>query len=172
LVLAAVLVALTACTASHHSSLRIYGKSTQLPLVIAAAAPSDHPLIDAATARRTVEQPTARSGAGEVVVLGLPPGRHLVFFGLGRVSTYRLTADGTRVIPVDTNRLAWVGVYQLGSIGQHSCVPPQGPVPTLPPVQKHYYEAVIVDPTTGQPDFWTEDASGQVLRDCGYTTKH
>jgi hypothetical protein len=114
-------------------------------------------VIDEATARRSVGHPFATSGTG----------RRLVFFGLGRVTVDGLATEGTQ-ISVYKNRLAWVGVYQLGSLGAHSC-PGQriGPVPSLPPVQKHYYNAVIVDPTTGQQALWSEDASGQLLRDCG-----
>jgi hypothetical protein len=169
---AAVLV-LAGCTASSHkSAARIYGEGTRLPLVLAPAGPSDRSTIDASTARRAVEQPTQLGDHGDKVAIGLPPDRRLILFGLRRVTEYGLTGDGTARVPRYTNRLAWVGVYQLGSIGPHSCVPPQGPVASLPPVQKHYYDAVIIDPATGYLlDTWNEDASGQILRDCGYTTK-
>jgi hypothetical protein len=125
--------------------------------VIAPAARSDRSVIDEATARRLVGHPLANSGTG----------RRLVFFGLGRVTVEGLLTEGTPATGYK-NRLAWVGVYQLGVLGAHGCPgQPIGPVPSLPPVQKHYYNAVIVDPTTGQQALWSEDASGQLLRDCG-----
>lgn len=158
LVLAAGVTALTACTSGSHSSVRIYGKGTSRPLVITAASPSGRLAIDEETARRSVEHPFATSGTG----------RRLVFFGLGRVTADGLASEGPAPPPAYKHRLAWVGVYQLGSLGPHSC-PGQrlGAVASLPPVQKHYFDAVIVDPTTGRQAFWSEDASGALLRDCG-----
>ncbi|MFL6238228.1 MAG: hypothetical protein ACJ735_01865 [Actinomycetes bacterium] len=163
------LLAAVGCS-GHHTAVNVYGKGTDRPLTVAPALSGDRSLISAAAAQRLVEDPQASGPFKGLVVYSVP--KHLVYFGLARVTT-ALGVDASTGQPIVDyrDRLAWVGVFQLDPGGQHSCAGTPGPSASLPPLEKHYYEAELVDPRTGQQEQWEEDASGQVLRDCGFYEK-
>ena len=94
-------------------------------------------------------------------------------FGLAKVTADGLAWQGDGPKPTYNDRLAWIGIYEISKTAEHSCPASGGPVPTnLPPVQAHYYFAVIVDPVTGQQATWNEDMSGLLIRDCAGISTH
>jgi hypothetical protein len=136
---------------------QVLGKGTPTPLTLDAAAVTPAVKVSRSAAKKSIEHPFAApqlSGG-------------LKQFGLARVTTTSLAAEGTGPLPSYSNRLAWVGIYEISKSGDHSCPGKPAPVPTgLPPVFAHYYFAVLVDATSGTQATWNEDMSGLLIRQC------
>lgn len=136
---------------------QVLGAGTPTPLTLDAAAVTSAVKVSRSAAKKSVEHPFA----APQLTGGLKQ------FGLARVTVTGLAAEGTGPLPSYSDRLAWVGIYEISKSGGHSCPGEPGPVPTnLPPVFAHYYFAVLVDPTTGTQATWNEDMSGLLIREC------
>jgi hypothetical protein len=135
----------------------VLGQGTSTPLTLDAAAVTPAVKVSRSSAKESVEHPFAApqlSGG-------------LKQFGLARVTTTGLAADGTGPLPSYDDHLAWVGIYEISKSGDHSCPGEPAPVPTgLTPVSAHYYFAVLIDATNGTQATWNEDMSGLLIRQC------
>jgi hypothetical protein len=118
--------------------------------------PGDKPVVQRSVAQTDVDHPDAA-----------PRPLHPVLFTLARATAPMVGWSGTSTAPVFRSTLAWVGVFEVDPNAPHSCPggPPTSPV-SLPPLQEHYYFAVLVDATTGAEGTWNEDMSGLLMRQC------
>jgi hypothetical protein len=90
-----------------------------------------------------------------------------VLFTLARATASMLGWEGTGAAPMFRSTLAWVGVFEVDPNAPHSCPAEPAPTPvSFPPLQPHYYFAVLVDATTGAQATWNEDMSGLLMRQC------
>jgi len=161
-------VAATGCLGSGPSARalpahEVLGAGTRTVLVLDGAGSSSGVKVSRSKAKHAVEHPFAAPD------LAGP----LRQFGLARVTVDDLAWQGDGPRPTYNHRLAWVGIYEISKTAEHSCPAAGGPVPTdLPPVQAHYYFAVVVDPVTGQQATWNEDMSALLIRDCAGISTH
>lgn len=98
---------------------------------------------------------------------GSPKLLRQVLFTKARATAAMLGGSGTGAPVAFRSTLAWVAVFEVDPHSPHSCPAQPAPSPvSLPPLQAHYYFAVLVDATTGAQATWNEDASGLVMRQC------
>lgn len=112
-------------------------------------------MVPEAVARNDVEHP-----------LSAPILLHQVLFMLVRATASSIGWSGAAA-PVFNSTLAWVGVFEVDPNAEHGCPAEPAPTPaSFPPLQAHYYFAVLVDATTGAQATWNEDMSGLLMRQC------
>jgi hypothetical protein len=116
----------------------------------------DRPVVPESAARTEVDHP-----------LSAPTLLKPVLFTLARATASMLGWEGTAAAPVFRSTLAWVGVFEVDPNAEHGCPAEPAPTPaSFPPLQAHYYFAVLVDATTGAQATWNEDMSGLLMRQC------
>jgi len=125
-------------------------------LTLAPPKPRDQPAVSESEARREVDHP-----------FSAPELAHPVMFALTRATAALVGWQGNGAAPVFRSTLAWVGVFEIDRNAPHSCPggPPASPQ-SMPPLQAHYYFAVLVDATTNAQATWNEDESGLLMRQC------
>jgi hypothetical protein len=88
-----------------------------------------------------------------------------VLFTLARATASMIGWEGAT--PTFQSTLAWVGVFEVDPNAEHGCPAEPAPIPaSFPPLQAHYYFAVLVDAATGAQATWNEDMSGLLMRQC------
>jgi hypothetical protein len=139
-------------------SARTFGTGpAQELLTIAPAGDNAKAVVPESVARHDVDHPLA----------GAPNLLHPVLFTLARATASMLGWEGTGAAPVFRSTLAWVGVFEVDPNAWHGCPAEPAPTPeSFPPLQAHYYFAVLVDATTGAQATWNEDESGLLMRQC------
>lgn len=114
----------------------------------------DRPLVPESVARSDVDHPFSAP------ILLRP-----VLFTLARATASMIGWEGAT--PTFQSTLAWVGVFEVDPNAEHGCPAEPAPIPaSFPPLQSHYYFAVLVDATTGAQATWNEDMSGLLMRQC------
>lgn len=135
-----------------------YGAPEVGELTLTPPTAGDHPVVSESTAREQVDNPD-----GSPLTTG-----HVLLFALARVSAKggSLSGTGTDPLPAYDSRLAWVGIYEVARTGGVHCPAEPYSPSSLPPLQPHYYFAVLIDASTGQQVGWQEDESGLTTREC------
>jgi hypothetical protein len=114
----------------------------------------DRPVVPESVARSEVDHPFSAP-------ILLKP----VLFTLARVTASMIGWEGAT--PTFQSTLAWVGVFEVDPNAEHGCPAEPASTPTsFPPLQAHYYFAVLVDAATGAQATWNEDMSGLLMRQC------
>ena len=125
-------------------------------LTLTPPGPSDKPAISAEQARSEVAHPD-----------GAPRLLKPVLFTLARATATLIGWSGSGAAPLFNSTLAWVGVFEVDPNSPHHCpAEPAASPQSMPPLQAHYYFAVLVNATTNAQATWNEDESGLLMRQC------
>lgn len=137
---------------------QVFGNASVGTLTLESPAATDHPQVAEAVARQQIDHPlSAPTTTGSVLL-----------FELARVTVAggSLGSSGTGPIQQFDNRLAWVGIYEVARNGSVKCPAEPYSPSSLPPLEAHYYFAVLVDATDSTTATWQEDESGLTMRQC------
>lgn len=131
-----------------------YGQGTSRPLAIQPVPVGIAPAISERTARAEILAELGPTGSG----------RHLVFFGWAKVTAPGASITTPGHAPHYTGQAAWIAVYEQAL--QVFCPLERLPTrsPAAPRTVPKNYEAVIVNPSTGQVVSWEQEITNSELR--------